>query len=67
VRRATKIAEWYRGKPVEGGQHVVFLNSYRQHWTARWAQAIVGFGQRYWVGGAFIALIALVYAIKELV
>ena len=60
-----RIAEWYRGRPVGNGQ-VVQLKSYRQHWTARWAHVVVGVGQRYWVGGAFVVLIALVYALKQL-
>jgi len=44
----------------------VQLKSYRQHWTARWAHVVVGVGQRYWVGGVFVVLIALVYALKQL-
>jgi hypothetical protein len=59
------IAEWYRGRPVGNGQ-VVLLKSYRQHWTARWAHVAVGFGQRYWVGGVFIALVAVVYVFQQL-
>jgi hypothetical protein len=54
-----QIADWYRGRPVENNQQIVFLKSYRQHWTARAAHHVVGFGQRYWVGAVFIALAAV--------
>ena len=60
-----RIADWYRGRPVGNGQ-VVRLKSYRQHWTARWAHVVVGFAQRYWVGGVFIALVAVVYVLQQL-
>ena len=60
-----RIAEWYRGRPVGNGQ-VVQLNSYRQHWTARVAHVVVEFGQRYWVGGIFIALVGLMYVLQQL-
>ena len=59
-----KIAEWYRGRPVGNGQ-VVRLKSYRQHWTARVAHVVVEFGQRYWVGGVFIALVGLMYVLQQ--
>jgi hypothetical protein len=59
------IADWYRGRPVGNGQ-VVFLKSYRQHWTARVAHVIVEFGQRYWVGVVFILLVALVAAFQQM-
>jgi hypothetical protein len=60
------VADWYRGRPVENNQQIVFLKSYRQHWTARAAHHVVGFGQRYWVGAVFIALIALLYGLQQL-
>jgi hypothetical protein len=61
-----QIADWYRGRPVENTQQVVFLTSYRQHWTARAAHHVVGFAERYWVGGGFVALVALVYGLKQI-
>ena len=60
------IADWYRGRPVENTQQIVFLKSYRQHWTARAAHHVVGFGQRFWVGAVFVALVALLCGLKEL-
>ena len=60
------IADWYRGRPVENNQQIVFLKSYRQHWTARAAHHVVGCGQRFWVGAVFIALIALLYGLQQL-
>jgi hypothetical protein len=43
----------------------LFLKSYRQHWTARVAHVVVEFGQRYWVGGVFIALVGLIYILQQ--
>jgi len=60
-----RIAEWYRGRPVGNGQ-VVHLKSYRRHWSARWAHVVVGFGQRYWVGAVFIALVGLMHVLQQL-
>ena len=59
-----KIAEWYRGRPIGNGQ-VVRLKSYRRHWTARVAHVVVEFGQRYWVGGVFVALVGLMYVLQQ--
>jgi hypothetical protein len=60
------IADWYRGRPVDNTQQIVFLRSYRQHWTARAAHHVVEFGRRYWVAAIFIALVALVYGLQQL-
>ena len=61
-----QIADWYRGRPVDNTEQIVFLRSYRQHWTARAAHHVVGFGRRYWVAAVFIALVVLMYGLQQL-
>ena len=58
-----RIAAWYRGRPIGNGQ-VVHIGVYRQHWTSQWAHRVVGFGQRYWAGIAFVVLLGLLYALQ---